>query len=258
MVSSCDACGLRTRRASARFCPSCGGTLAVLDEQPEEAPPAEIALPAVEESLLRPVAWLYGLFLAIAGALVLAAKYAPRAQPRHEVIAMGVEAAIVFAFATRERERILPLLRVRALGARELGLAAAAAVFVIGFILLYLRAFRLLDVQEIAIVEPYRDAGWPVWSAFVLLAVVAPVVEEIAFRGYIYTRVARVAGERDAMFIQAGLFALAHLLPMVFVSHFVIGLVLGALRRASSSLLPSMLVHATWNAAVLGLELGRG
>lgn len=40
-----------------------------------------------------------------------------------------------------------------------------------------------------------------------------------------------------------------------FVSHFVLGLVLGWLRERTRSLLPGMLTHGLYNAALLALEL---
>lgn len=258
MARTCDACGHVTRRASARYCKSCGGPLGESDDEP---PSAELeAAPSnrhaeVEWKLLRPVGLLYGLFLAISGVLVVSAKLHPGAQVRDELMAMGVEGLIVLFFAASERERLIPLLRLRAVTAKHLAWALGATVFIIAFITLYLRAVRSLKIDEVAYLKPYRDAGWPLYTAFLLIAVAAPVIEEIAFRGYIYARVSRVASERDAMFIQAGLFAVAHLLPMIFISHFVIGLALGALRRSTGSLVPGMLVHAAWNTVVLGLEL---
>ena len=56
--------------------------------------------------------------------------------------------------------------------------------------------------------------------------------------------------------MQAALFSMLHLGVAIFPSHFVIGLVLGVLRRRTRSLYPGMAVHLTWNAAVVWAELG--
>jgi uncharacterized protein len=55
--------------------------------------------------------------------------------------------------------------------------------------------------------------------------------------------------------LQAVLFSLLHLGLAIFPSHFVIGLVLGLLRRRTRSLYPGMAVHMTWNAAVVWADL---
>jgi membrane protease YdiL (CAAX protease family) len=59
----------------------------------------------------------------------------------------------------------------------------------------------------------------------------------------------------EALLVQAALFALLHLGIAIFPSHFVIGLILGAVRRRARSLYPGMAVHAGWNALVLAAEL---
>jgi membrane protease YdiL (CAAX protease family) len=103
--------------------------------------------------------------------------------------------------------------------------------------------------------EPFRSHGWPLWSAFLLVCVSPGVLEELAFRGYIQGRLGRVLSPREVVVVQAAMFSVLHMHPGVFVSHFVFGLALGWLRVASRSLYPGMLVHAGWNAWVLGTEL---
>ena len=60
---------------------------------------------------------------------------------------------------------------------------------------------------------------------------------------------------RDAWLIQAALFSVLHPSPIVFPSHFVMGLVFGYLRLRSRSLYPGMVLHTTWNALVLFAEI---
>lgn len=69
------------------------------------------------------------------------------------------------------------------------------------------------------------------------------------------TRLCRIVRAREAVFLQAAIFAVMHLSPWSFVSHCLLGLVLGELCRATKSLYPSLLLHAGWNAAVLAREV---
>jgi membrane protease YdiL (CAAX protease family) len=46
-----------------------------------------------------------------------------------------------------------------------------------------------------------------------------------------------------------------HLNPVIFPTHFVMGLIFGWLRMRTGSLLPGMILHASWNAAIILLEL---
>ena len=59
----------------------------------------------------------------------------------------------------------------------------------------------------------------------------------------------------ETLIVQATMFSVLHMDPAIFASHFFFGLVVGWLRRFTRSLCPGMLVHAAWNAAIVGLEL---
>ena len=104
--------------------------------------------------------------------------------------------------------------------------------------------FTIPSLQEL---EPHM----PMALLIILSCVVAPVAEELGFRGYMLGKLERALGPTDAMVIQAALFSVLHLSPMSFVSHFVIGLALGHLAFATKSLYPSMAVHAAWNALAI-------
>lgn len=85
------------------------------------------------------------------------------------------------------------------------------------------------------------------------LVVIAPVTEEIVFRGFILrgwldTRL----GVAGAIVLVSLLFAAVHVpneLP-VFISLFVGGLLLGIMRWLSGSIVPAIVMHATWNLGI--------
>ena len=78
--------------------------------------------------------------------------------------------------------------------------------------------------------------------------------EELAFRGVIQSRLERVMNRRDALIVQAAMFSALHMMPLVFVSHFVMGVGFGWLRNRTGSLWPGVLLHMAWNAWVLTEE----
>ncbi len=83
---------------------------------------------------------------------------------------------------------------------------------------------------------------------FVFAAVViAPVVEEIFFRGFLFTGLKKRFSWTKAMFISSGLFALLHLRPLAIPPIFILGLVFAYLYQRSGSIWPAILIHGLVN-----------
>lgn len=94
---------------------------------------------------------------------------------------------------------------------------------------------------------------------FVLLGVVvAPVVEEIIFRGFLFRVLEDLSGPKVALPCTAILFALLHV-PQLWGSWagilliFVVGYTLSLIRQRSNSLIPSFIVHTSYNATLFTL-----
>jgi CAAX protease family protein len=135
----------------------------------------------------------------------------------------------------------------------------------LGFVVLAVEAtfnfglFSLLPIPDDStpgVVDEYRAAiGNPV--ALVLfwlsLTVIAPVSEEIAFRGFILRGwMSTRLGVIGAIVLSSLLFAAMHVpdkLP-VFISLFVGGMLLATMRWLSGSIVPTILMHATWNLGI--------
>ena len=77
--------------------------------------------------------------------------------------------------------------------------------------------------------------------------VLAPVFEEVLFRGVLLPVAARHMGGAAAVLVSAAVFAAAHLSLGELVPLFVLALGLGWLRWSSGRLLPCVLMHALWN-----------
>lgn len=84
--------------------------------------------------------------------------------------------------------------------------------------------------------------------ALLLGAGVAPVAEEVFFRGYLYTGLRERWGLGWGLVASALLFAVVHLVPGVLPPVFFTGLVLATVYEANDSLWPCIILHGTINA----------
>jgi membrane protease YdiL (CAAX protease family) len=86
---------------------------------------------------------------------------------------------------------------------------------------------------------------------FVVVAVVAPIVEELTYRGLGFAAVRQFFGAAAAIVVTALAFGLAHGLVVALPVLTVFGLILGWLRFKTSSLYPPIVLHAIFNGAAL-------
>ena len=95
---------------------------------------------------------------------------------------------------------------------------------------------------------------------FVLFIVIgAPIVEELAFRGLLFSALCKTGVQPIlSVVISAAAFAIFHFEPQRLAILFLVGLVLGELRRRSGSLVPGIVAHAVNNSPALVLLLGSG
>jgi membrane protease YdiL (CAAX protease family) len=101
-----------------------------------------------------------------------------------------------------------------------------------------------------------RDHGLP--AALLWAALLAPLTEEIAFRGVLLSAFESRISPRLANVAQAALFGLAHAHPILSPAFFGFGLVAGWMTRASGLLRPALVAHALNNAvACAALALSR-
>lgn len=107
--------------------------------------------------------------------------------------------------------------------------------------------------------SPQRDlqellrglSGWgPSLVMFAVVAGLAPVFEELLFRGFVLPVLARRGPMILALAVSALLFGAIHLQPSGLPTLGTLGLVLGLAVRHTGSLWPAILVHACWNGAI--------
>jgi membrane protease YdiL (CAAX protease family) len=107
-------------------------------------------------------------------------------------------------------------------------------------------------------IEKLLSSTTALW-VFALFGVgVAPLFEEIIFRGFLYKALEDLGGPGLAVSGTAGLFALLHI-PQLWGSWagialiFLVGYVLSQVRERSNSLIPSFIMHTAYNATLFGL-----
>jgi len=88
---------------------------------------------------------------------------------------------------------------------------------------------------------------WEWVAAVAVLALIAPLGEELVFRGLLQGGAEEVMGQRQALLLASALFAAAHLQPYFVAGLFLVGLVIGAAYQRTRSLLACVYVHGLYN-----------
>jgi membrane protease YdiL (CAAX protease family) len=99
-----------------------------------------------------------------------------------------------------------------------------------------------IETQGQAILQLMEMLESRVWF-FLVAVVVAPFVEEIFFRGFLFQGFRQKYGWMRAMLLSSAIFAAAHLDPASLIPTFILGLVIAYLYQRSNSLWPGIILH---------------
>jgi len=91
------------------------------------------------------------------------------------------------------------------------------------------------------------ESDFGIWGGILRVVVLAPIVEELIFRGVIFSGFQRIYPAFWAIFFSALLFSLFHLNPWQLGPTFLLGLLLGFVRLRTGSLLAAIFTHALHN-----------
>jgi len=97
----------------------------------------------------------------------------------------------------------------------------------------------------------YKDS---IWYGILFIAILPPIFEELAFRGFLFNQLQKFASPNVTIVATAILFALIHFSFISFLWIFPFGLVLGYLRNKYNTLWLGMGVHFIHNLVVLLIE----
>jgi uncharacterized protein len=135
------------------------------------------------------------------------------------------------------------------------GLAGAACQLLV-FPLLYLALQALfgdLDVDRPARELAARADGWDFVILGVLVSVVAPVVEELFYRGLVLRAFERRFGSTTAVVASSLWFGASHFQLVQFPALFLLGAVLAVLTVRTGRLGPAIVAHVVFNAITMVL-----
>jgi membrane protease YdiL (CAAX protease family) len=93
------------------------------------------------------------------------------------------------------------------------------------------------------------------WLAVLAVVILAPIAEEVFFRGVVFNALLREAGSRWAYIGSAALFAVIHLEPVAMLPLFALGLALAWVYQRTRNLLAPIAMHATVNGIAVALVL---
>jgi membrane protease YdiL (CAAX protease family) len=94
-------------------------------------------------------------------------------------------------------------------------------------------------LEQLRTVEP--------WQFFLIAAVLAPVYEEVIFRGLLYPALRRRVPRGASILISAAIFAIVHWSPEQMPALFVLGLALAWLYERTGTLAAPIAFHASFN-----------
>ena len=86
-----------------------------------------------------------------------------------------------------------------------------------------------------------------------LIAVFGPVIEEVFFRGFLYTALRKRMNILYSILISSCFFSLLHTNPLGFVPILALGMLLAYVREKTGSLVPSIGIHIMHNTALTGM-----
>ncbi len=119
------------------------------------------------------------------------------------------------------------------------------AIYGVNILYQYLISALHLNIQtnDQVLLAQSKYAPLSTYASLLVATFVAPICEEVFFRGFVLMGLARGMPTGWAILISSLLFALAHGDPASFAVLFIIGLALAFLRWRTRSLWPSILLH---------------
>lgn len=181
-------------------------------------------------------------------------------------ILYAIVVSFILSFIHFRKIALVPLFGLRRLSfptvaRRGLGLILAALPLV-GLVSVITEAIMDGKPQRQEIVEFFidaaqRNATHELILTGLLAVIVAPLAEEIIFRGYFYGVLKRFIGLPWAMILTAALFAAVHLNAAALPALFVLALCFTLAYEVTGSLLVAIVMHALFNLTTLLVLLGQ-
>lgn len=99
------------------------------------------------------------------------------------------------------------------------------------------------------------DGFWVKLLWFFVLGVVAPIWEEVMFRGFLLPSLSRTLSPTKGIILTSLLFSLVHFTKEGFLPLMILGAIFGFSYCATCNLFPAMMLHGLWNMCLLAQVL---
>lgn len=126
---------------------------------------------------------------------------------------------------------------------------AAMIAIALWTLLIEALGWDILDLGDSA--GEVLDLGGGLFLSILVVGAWGPITEEVFFRGFALTGFMRRFGAFGAVIASAGLFAVFHIDPALYVPIFIFGIVLGWLYVETRSIWPCIVAHGLQNVAAL-------
>lgn len=210
------------------------------------------------------VAFVASQLIVVAGLWVLEWLRIPLESAVSQSVSQTIVAALVYLLTFAIVAGVPYALWRRKTTDEDLGLTRLVTWTDIGLAPLAFIAYGLLTTVVLTIVttsitgfpaDQAQDTGFSAFGsrldnllAFATLVVLAPIAEEVVFRGYLYGKLKRYVPTIVAAIVTSLLFGIVHLQWNVGIDVFVLSLVLCGLRSLTGSIWAGILVHMIKNA----------
>ncbi|MEA2016215.1 MAG: type II CAAX endopeptidase family protein [Actinomycetota bacterium] len=131
------------------------------------------------------------------------------------------------------------------------------AIFIVRFLYYDLLLYTLFGIEAPSskIEVLIKSGNVSINTLMIIVALIAPLSEEIFFRGFLYQAFKKNWGVNAGLFLSSFLFAAVHFEIYRFIPIMIIGWLLAYLFEKTKSLLPAIFLHGVYNLALIMILL---
>lgn len=241
MNDNCSQCNT-INKANAKFCTNCGSPLYSTHAE-------------TRTSFLNNVIVFYVVFLLFAVVSYFLYSEYPTSL-NVELAIEGTFALLVVGFSLLDYKGILKLYKLPKIDWKIVIFTVVFPIFsafTVYYTIEYANTYLFENLDD-NYYESYTYLDNPLFWAIIFTAIMPPIFEELAFRGFLFNQLQKVASEKVTIIATAFIFALVHFsfISLIWILPF--GLILGYIRSKYNTLWYGIVIHFIHNFIVLILE----
>lgn len=130
------------------------------------------------------------------------------------------------------------------------GLSSSVILFLAAILVMVIMALMFPSIgeaQDITNIFAYAETKWEIFLVFIVAVVLAPISEELYFRGFLYKALRNKFSQGVAIASASIVFGAVHFDLYRFVLFFIAGVILSHIYEKYDNILIPMIAHGTWN-----------